>query len=424
MGHIILEARDIRYRYPRGMEAIRGISFHVRKGEKIALAGPNGAGKSTLMLMFNGMIRPDSGAILFDNVPVEYDRASLRSLRKRVGFVMQNPDRQIISPTVFQDVAFGPTNLGYSDQEIQGAVEDALRLVGLSGFNRRPPHHLSGGEKKRVAIAGVLAMDPDVLVFDEPTSGLDPSGSEDIMELLDELNQQGKTVIISTHDIELAYPWADRAILLLNGKILQEDVPDVAFANQELVRKARLSMPTLLELYLELGKRGFQIPERRPRTVLDMLNIIDRAFRNKSCYTEPGRITLCDVDAHTDPDPAGWLAACPGLSVGAMGTRAKQYAADRKIPLDFTYGVIDKCILRALLGEDSLIIITGSMVQRVHERVEEFCRENRVSIAISSSGLSHARQGISSSEKRDDEGGTQVFAKKSLDSYEREDMHT
>ena len=389
MSRIILEARDIRYRYPRGMEAIRGISFHVRRGEKIALVGPNGAGKSTILLMFNGMIRPDSGTILFDNVPISYDRASLRTLRKSVGFVLQNPDRQIISPTVYQDVAFGPTNLGFTDEEVKEAVESALGRVGLSGFGRRPPHHLSGGEKKRVAIAGVLAMDPDVLVFDEPTSGLDPSGSEDIMELLDELNQQGKTVIISTHDIELAYPWADRAILLLNGRILQEDVPDVAFGNPELVRKARLSMPTVLELYLELARRGFCLPERRPKTVLDMLNVIDRAFRNKPCYTQPGSITLFDIDSSHDTDIPGWCAAHPGVPVGAMGTRAKQRAADEKIWLDFTYGVIDKCILKALLGEHSLIIVTGSMVGRVHERVREFCRENQVEIQVSSLSKRH-----------------------------------
>ena len=158
-----------------------------------------------------------------------YDKASLRMIRKRVGFVLQNPDRQIIAPTVYQDVAFGPTNLGYGENEVKAAVGGALRYVGLEGFERRPPHRLSGGQKKRVAIAGVLAMDPDVLIFDEPTSGLDPSGSEDIMELLDELNSQGKTIIISTHDIELAYPWADRAILLLGGEILEEDIPDVAF---------------------------------------------------------------------------------------------------------------------------------------------------------------------------------------------------
>lgn len=383
MSHIILEARDIRYRYPRGPEAIRGISFHVRRGEKVALVGPNGAGKSTLLLMFNGMIRPDLGTILIDNEPIRYDRESLRTVRKRIGFVMQNPDRQIIAPTVYQDVAFGPTNLGLSEQEVKGAVENSLRLVGLSGFERRPPHQLSGGEKKRVAIAGILAMDPDVLVFDEPTSGLDPSGSEDIMELLDELNQQGKTIIISTHDIELAYPWAERAILLLNGKILQEDVPDVAFGDQDLVRKARLSIPTLLELYLELERRGFHLPGRKPRTVLDMINIMDRAFRNKPCYTEPGTISLVDVDSPNGVDLSVWRSSNPGVPIGGMGTRAKQYAADRMIPLDFTYGVIDKCILKALLGEDSLIIITGSMVQRVHERVDEFCRENQVCIRVS-----------------------------------------
>jgi len=166
MSNIILEARDIHYRYPRGMDAIRGISFHIRKKEKIALVGPNGAGKSTLLMMFNGMIRPDSGLMLFDNQPVLYDTASLRILRKRVGFVLQNPDRQIIAPTVYQDAAFGPTNLGYNESEVKEAVNRALRHVGLEGFERRPPHQLSGGEKKRVAIAGVLAMDPDVLVFD------------------------------------------------------------------------------------------------------------------------------------------------------------------------------------------------------------------------------------------------------------------
>jgi len=383
MSHIILEAREIRYRYPRGPEAIRGISFHVRRGEKVALVGPNGAGKSTLLLMFNGMIRPDSGTILIDNEPIRYDRESLRTVRKKIGFVMQNPDRQIIAPTVFQDVAFGPTNLGLGDQEVKDAVENSLRLVGLPGFDRRPPHQLSGGEKKRVAIAGVLAMDPDVLVFDEPTSGLDPSGSEDIMELLDELNQQGKTVIISTHDIELAYPWAERAILMLHGKILQEDIPDVAFGDPDLVRKAKLSMPTLLELYHELKMRGFALPDRKPRTVLDMINVMDRAFRNKPCYTEPGNISLFDVDTPNGVDLGVWRSSNPGVSIGGMGTRAKQYASDKMISLDFTYGVIDKCILKALLGEDSLIIITGSMVQRVHERVDEFCRENQVFIRVS-----------------------------------------
>jgi cobalt/nickel transport system ATP-binding protein len=382
MSNIILEGREIRYTYPRGMEAIKGISFHFRKGEKIALVGPNGAGKSTLMLMFNGMIRPVSGVILFDNQPIRYDKASLRMLRKRVGFVLQNPDRQIIAPTVYQDVAFGPTNLGYDEPGVRLAVEAALRHVGLEGFEFRPPYHLSGGEKKRVAIAGVLAMNPDVLVFDEPTSGLDPSGSEDIMDLLDELNHAGKTIIISTHDIELAYPWADRAILLLNGKILQEDVPDKAFGNPELVKMASLTIPTLLDLYFELGKRGYSLPERRPRTVLDMLNVIDAAFNNLPCST-PGSITVYNIDQSHEESLETWMKAHPEGSIGAMGTRAKLMASTAAINLDFTYGVVDKSILKALLGEDSLILTTESMVRRVLDRVEEFRKENKVDVPIS-----------------------------------------
>lgn len=382
MSSIILEARNLSYRYPRGMEAICGISFHIRKKEKIALVGPNGAGKSTLLMMFNGMIRPDSGFMLFDNQPILYDCTSLRILRKRVGFVLQNPDRQIIAPTVYQDVAFGPTNLGYSEDEVREAATRALHHVGLEGFERRPPHQLSGGEKKRVAIAGVLAMDPDVLVFDEPTSGLDPSGSEDIMELLDELNHDGKTIIISTHDVELAYPWADRVILMLGGKILQEDIPEVAFGNPESVRMAHLSVPTLLELHMELQKRGFLPNGKKPRTVLDMMHCIETMFGKSRSHRSHGTITVCNVDLDTMELLSTWLSSRKDISVGAMGTRAKRQADSLRISLDFTYGVIDKCILKALLGEDSLILTTESMVRRVYERVVAYGEESGMIIPV------------------------------------------
>lgn len=382
MSSIILEARDIRYRYPRGLEAISGISFHIRKKEKIALVGPNGAGKSTLLMMFNGMIRPDSGIVLFDNEPIRYDTASLRMVRKRVGFVLQNPDRQIIAPTVYQDVAFGPTNLGFNESGVKEAVTMALRHVGLEGFERRPPHQLSGGEKKRVAIAGVLSMDPDVLVLDEPTSGLDPSGSEDIMELLDELNHEGKTIIISTHDVELAYPWAERAILMLGGKILQEDIPEVAFGNPEYIRRAHLSLPTLLELHRELQKRGFLLQGKKPRTVLDMMHCFETALKKTWCHARPGAITICNVDRDNRELLLLWRSTHPSLSTGAMGTRAKQRAENEQIILDFTYGVIDKCILKALLGEDSLILTTESMVNRVYQRVDAYGRESGICIPV------------------------------------------
>ena len=380
--NIILEARDIRYHYPGSPEAIKGISFHIRKGEKIALVGPNGVGKSTLLQMFNGMIRPDSGMMLIDNEPIRYDTRSLRLVRKKVGYVLQNSDRQLIAPTVYQDVAFGPANLGYDEQAIRQAVTLALRHVGLEGFERRPPHLLSGGGKKRVAIAGILAMDPDVLVFDEPTSDLDPSGSEDLMELLDELNQEGKTVIISTHDVELAYPWADRLILLFDGKILQEDVPDVAFGNPENVRMAHLSVPTLLELSHELERRGFAQPDRKPRSILDMIHIIENLLiQSRDCPT-PGTISVCDVDMACNPTIEAWVSSRQNLAIGAMGTRAKQRASQEKLTLEFTYGVIDKCILRALRGQNSLILTTSSMAGRVVTRVERYCQESGTSITV------------------------------------------
>jgi cobalt/nickel transport system ATP-binding protein len=387
MSSIVLEARDVRYRYPRGLEAICGISFHIRRGEKIALVGPNGAGKSTLLSMFNGMIRPTSGILFYDNREIRYDTASLRELRQRVGFVLQNPDRQIIAPTVYQDVAFGPVNLGYTEERVKTTVTTALKQVGLEGFERRPPHHLSGGEKKRVAIAGVLAMDPDVLVLDEPTSGLDPSGSEEIMELLDELNQDGKTIIISTHNVELVYPWADKAILMLEGRILQEDAPEVAFSNPEYVRTAHLSLPMLMELDLELRKRGLPLRTGKPRSILDMVHTIEALAENSSPSIRPGTITICSVDQEIGREAPGIASGARTNSIGAMGTRAKQYAEACSIPLDFTYGVIDKCILKALLGEDSLILTTDSMVHRVYRRVEAYGKESGTHIPLHAPGI-------------------------------------
>jgi cobalt/nickel transport system ATP-binding protein len=382
VASIILEARNVRYRYPHGMEAIRGISFHVRRGEKVALVGPNGAGKSTLLLMFNGMLKPDSGLLLFDNQPIRYDRESLRELRRRVGFVFQNPDRQIIAPTVWQDVAFGPANLGLSEEEVRVAAEAALRNVGLPGFERRPPHQLSGGEKKRVAIAGVLAMDPDLLVLDEPTSNLDPAGSEEIMELLEELRAGGKTVFLSTHDVELAYRWADRVILLRNGEILQEDAPEIAFGDADLVRKARLSVPVLLDLHRELERRGLSLPGRRPRNVLDMIHAIEQVTRRRESGPGLGTIHVCNVDAMEKGALSRWLSGHDGISLGAMGTRAKQRASEEGLSLDFSHGVIDKCILSALNGRSSLILTVGGMVQQVERRVALFREESGSGIPV------------------------------------------
>lgn len=288
----------------------------------------------------------------------------------------------LFAPTIYQDVAFGPANLGYDEQTIREKVTHALRQVGLIGFERRPPHQISGGEKKRVAIAGILAMEPDILVFDEPTSDLDPAGSEDLVELLDELNQEGKTVVISTHDVELAYPWADRVILMLDGRILQEDVPDIAFANSDHVRKAHLSMPTLLELTQELMRRGFIQPDQNPRSILDMVYIIEKMVTHSCPCITPGTISVCNVDRIGEFSLGIWVASRKNLSIGAMGSRAKQRAVQEELTLEFTYGGIDKCILRALRGKDSLILTTSRMVDRVGQRTLTYGQESGIAIPV------------------------------------------
>ncbi|HNT08972.1 ATP-binding cassette domain-containing protein, partial [Methanoculleus sp.] len=273
----LLETDNVAYTYPDGTAALAGVSIRIAAGSKTALVGPNGAGKSTLLLMLNGMLRPASGEVRFSGRPIAYDRRSLRELRRQVGFVFQNPDVQIIAPTVEADVAFGPVNLGLSSDAVRRAVKGALGYVGLDGYERRPPHHLSGGEKKRVAIAGILAMDPAVLVFDEPTNTLDPASSEEVMELLDELASSGRTVLISTHDVELAYRWADSVVLMERGSILARGSPEEVFSDHDLLAAARLKPPALLDLYNELGLLGIVAPGTPPKCVLEFTDRIERA---------------------------------------------------------------------------------------------------------------------------------------------------
>lgn len=373
----LLETDNVTYTYPNGPTALSGVSISIAAGSKTALVGPNGAGKSTLLLMLNGMLKPASGEVRFSGRPLAYDNRSLRDLRRRVGFVFQNPDVQIIAPTVEADVAFGPVNLGLSPDAVRRAVRDALGYVGLRGYEKRPPHHLSGGEKKRVAIAGILAMEPAVLVFDEPTNTLDPASSEEVMELLDELASGGRTVLISTHDVELAYRWADSVILMEHGRVLARGAPEEVFSDHNLLAAARLKPPALLDLYNELALRGVIDRDVPPKSVLEFTDRIERELHGHvPPQDEPGKIYLCNADRTGGDEIRALIESGAVDHVGAMGTRAKEFANRERILLDYTYGVIDKCILKALIGENSLILTTGGMVEHVHRRIGEYSAES------------------------------------------------
>ena len=216
-GQRWIEVEHLHYAYPDGFEALRGIDLVVGRGEKVALVGPNGAGKSTLMLHLNGIHEPAHGSVTIGGVRVE--RKSLGRIRSEVGLVFQDPDDQLFSPTVRDDVAFGPLHMGLPEDEIHDRVERALSAVGMAGFERRLPHRLSLGQRKRVAMATVLSMDPSVLVFDEPSAGLDPRGRRELIGLLRELPQ---TLLVATHDMRLVAEVLPRTVVMDGGVIVAD----------------------------------------------------------------------------------------------------------------------------------------------------------------------------------------------------------
>jgi cobalt/nickel transport system ATP-binding protein len=231
----LIRVTNLSYKYPDGQQALKDINLTIYKGDSLALVGPNGAGKSTLILHFNGIIG-SNGNVLFQGKPI--DDKNLKRVRSKVGLVFQNPDDQLFSPTVFDDVAFGPINMGYDDEKVRAAVIKALELVGMSGFEKRSPHHLSIGEKKRIAIATVLSMSPDLLVIDEPSSSLDPKGKWDFIEFLKDL---AWTKVIVSHDLELVAALCKRMVIMEKGSIVADGITKEILADTKLLVKYGLA---------------------------------------------------------------------------------------------------------------------------------------------------------------------------------------
>lgn len=238
MSHHIVEAINVQHSYGDGTRALNGVTFRISHGEAVAIIGANGAGKSTLLQHLNGCFTPSAGEVRIGDIPVV--TATLPKIRQAVGMVFQDPDDQLFMPTVFEDVAFGPLNMGILPADVELRVIDALTQVGALHLRSKPPQHLSGGEKKRVAIATVLSMSPNILVMDEPTSGLDPYARRQLISILKNF---AHTRIIATHDLDMVLDVCSRVIVLQAGVVVADGTPGEIFNNQEMLASCHLEKP-------------------------------------------------------------------------------------------------------------------------------------------------------------------------------------
>ena len=255
MSHRTLSAQGLVVGYERGRPVLDGAALTVPAGRRLALLGANGSGKTTLLRCLSGALKPTAGAVTVDGVPLEHSRRGLRAHRQEVQLVLQDPDDQLFSASVAQDVSFGPLNLGLAEEEVRERVAEALTLLAVDSLAGRPTHQLSYGERKRVAIAGAVAMRPCVLLLDEPTAGLDPSAVAEALAALARLQQHDSTVVMSTHDVDLALRWADEVAVVVDRAVVQ-GAPEDVLGDDALLARARLGRPWALTLGARLRELG------------------------------------------------------------------------------------------------------------------------------------------------------------------------
>lgn len=254
---IILKAEDLYFSYDdEKSHSLNGLSLEIQRGQKIAFMGANGSGKSTFFLCCTGILKPSSGTLYYNGEPYRYDKKSLLKLRSKIGIVFQDPDNQLFSASVYQEISFGALNLGRSEDEVKKDVEEVIDELEITPFRHKPTHALSGGQKKQVSIADILVMKPDIIILDEPAAALDPKHTILVNHIVDRMTESGITVFMATHDVNYAYEWADQVLLFHEGQVLVQGTPDQVFSNRALLAKTNLAQPTVLELFDRLCLKG------------------------------------------------------------------------------------------------------------------------------------------------------------------------
>lgn len=257
----VIEALGVSYTYDGNDErALDGLNLKIRRGTKVAFMGGNGSGKSTFFLCLNGIRRPDTGKIRIDGKAIEYTRKGLLEVRGRVGIVFQEPDDQLFSASVYEEISFGILNLGADEETARSEVESVIEELEITPFQDRPAHALSGGQKKQVAIADILVMHPEVMILDEPAAALDPKHTRKVQQIVDRLTEKGITVLMATHDIDYAYSWADEIVLMHRGKVIRQGTPFEVCSDREALKAASLEVPAVVRIHQRLKEKGL-IPE-------------------------------------------------------------------------------------------------------------------------------------------------------------------
>ncbi len=369
----VIETEDIVYFYEGSKTpSMDGVSIRIDKGVKTVILGANGAGKSTLFYHFNGVVKPASGTVKVMGSPVSYKKKGLRELRSKVAGVLQNPDDQIFRQTVEGDVAYGPRNLKLPEEEVTARVEEALFQTGLGDLRDKNTMQLSYGQRKRLALAGALAMKPEVLIMDEPTAGLDPQMALELMELAEQLHNKGTTIVISTHDVDLAYAWADEIHVLKRGKLVYSGPSEGFYRDAIAVHSTGVMQPSMFVMNENLaGIRGVD-PAPYPRTESQLVS--------KMASGPKGSLSILPVDSSL-PDPG----IAEGVKTGVFGTVSRRLASDSERHVDYMFNGFESCVGECLTGKDSLLFCDRDclgLVESKLERLKEF-----------GSDITHAVQG-------------------------------
>lgn len=268
----LLRVEHLQFGYDRDKVLFSDLNLSIDRGERIAVMGENGAGKSTFFLILNGVLTQQGGHIFFQGKQV--GKKDYNTLRSHVGIVFQEADNQIIASSVISEISFGPMNLKIPREQVEQRVDKALQYMNLQEYKNRPPHYLSGGEKKRVSIADIIAMESEIILMDEPTSSLDPKNTAMLEEVLDRMTEEGKTLMISTHDVDFAYRWAERILVFFKGQIIADGKPIEIFSDSKLLQRAGLKAPAMYEVYDMLVKAGKAAGGKYPRIPQELQEVL------------------------------------------------------------------------------------------------------------------------------------------------------